>query len=63
MSYNDNECTVTISRHRYAELVIAEKDAERLKTIIRECADNYQSLGVEDLKILRNLLCTKEEEE
>ena len=34
MSYNDNEASVTISRQRYAELVIAEKDAQRLKAII-----------------------------
>lgn len=63
MHIDDNECTVTISRKRYAELVIAERDADRLKTIIRDCADNYKALGVEDLKILRNLLCWEEEEE
>lgn len=63
MHIDDNECTVTISRKRYAELVIAEKDAERLKSIICAYADNYLSMGVEDLKILRNLLCPKEEEE
>ena len=39
MSYNDNEASVTISRKRYAELVIAEADAKRLMAIICQAAD------------------------
>ena len=62
MSYNDNEASVTISRQRYAELVIAEKDAERLKAIICGYADSYLSLGVDDLKVLRKLFCPRGEE-
>ena len=62
MTYNDNEASVTISRQRYAELVIAEADAQRLKAIIFECAENFRSLSFDDLKVLRNLLIPKEEE-
>ena len=62
MTYNDNEASVTISRQRYAELVIAEADAKRLKAIIFECAENFRSLSFDDLKVLRNLLIPKEEE-
>ena len=60
MSYNDNEASVTISRKRYAVLVIAEKDAERLKAIICDAADDYKSLSHAELKVLRNLLIPKE---
>lgn len=63
MTYNDNEASVTISRQRYAELVIAEADAQRLKAIIFECAENYRSLPYEAMQVLRNLLIPKEEEE
>ena len=62
MTYNDNEASVTISRQRYAELVIAEADAKRLKAIILECAEDFRSLSFDDLKVLRNLLIPKEEE-
>ena len=62
MTYNDNEASVTISRQRYAELVIAEADAQRLKAIIFECAENFRSLSFDDLNVLRNLLIPKEEE-
>ena len=60
MSYNDNEASVTISRKRYAELVIAEADSKRLMAIICQAADEYNSLSNADLKILRNLLNPKE---
>lgn len=63
MSYNDNEASVTISRQRYAELVVAEADAKRLKAIIQDAADNYGSLSHAELKILRNLLIGKEAED
>ena len=61
MPYNDGECTVTISRQRYAELVVAEKDAQRLKTVICRCADDYLGLSYEELKVLRDLLIPREE--
>ena len=62
MTYNDNEASVTISRQRYAELVIAEADAQRLKAIIFDAAENYRSLSHDNLKVLRDLLIPKEEE-
>lgn len=63
MSYNDNEASVTISRQRYAELVIAEKDAERLKAIICKSCNNCHALSHAELKVMRDLFCPKEEEE
>lgn len=62
MTYNDNEASVTISRQRYAELVIAEADAQRLKAIILEAVENYHTLSREELKVLCTLLNLKEEE-
>lgn len=62
MTYNDKEASVTISRQRYAELVIAEADAKRLKEIIAKAVENYSSLSYENLKVLRDLLIPKEEE-
>lgn len=62
MTYNDNEASVTISRQRYAELVIAEADAQRLKAIIFDAVENYRSLSHDNLKVLRDLLIPKEEE-
>lgn len=63
MNYNDNEASVTISRQRYAELVIAEADAERLKAIIRQSCNNYHVLSHAELKVMRDLFSPKEEEE
>ena len=63
MSINENECMVAISQKRYAELVIAEKDAERLKAIICKAADDYHTLTVQELKVIRNMLMPQEEEE
>ena len=59
MTYNDNECSVTISRQRYAELVIAEKDAERLKLIIETYSDLAMDMSITEINILRNLLNPK----
>lgn len=56
MSFDDYECTVTISRKRYAELVIAENDANRLKDIIARAADNYVGFDYKELQLLRDLL-------
>ena len=63
MTYNDNEASVTISRQRYAELVIAEADAQRLKAIISDAVENYHSLSREELKVLCTLLIPPKEEE
>lgn len=65
MNVTDNECTVTISRARYAELVVAEKDANRLKEIIADRANEYLGLSYAEIKTLRDLLIpeTKEEDE
>ncbi len=63
MTYKDNEASVTISRQRYAELVIAEAVAKRLKAIISQAVDDYMPLGHGELKVLRDLLIPKEEEE
>ena len=62
MNINENECTVTISQKRYAELVIAEKDAERMKAIICKSANDYHTLTVQELKVMRNMLMPQEEE-
>ncbi len=63
MTYKDNEASVTISRQRYAELVIAEADAKRLKAVIYDAVENYHNLSREELKVLCTLLDLKEEEE
>ena len=63
MTYNDNEASVTISRQRYAELVIAEADAQRLKAIIHDAVENYHSLSRDELKVLCTLLIPSKEEE
>ena len=63
MNINENECTVTISQKRYAELVIAEKDAERMKAIICKSCNNYHALSHAELKVMRDLFCPQEEEE
>lgn len=63
MTFNDNECSVTISRARYAELVNAEQDANRLKGIIANKVEHYSGLTLQDLRILRDLFYPVEEEE
>lgn len=63
MNTNDNECTVTISRARYAELVIAERDATRLKEIIASRAKEYSSLTYLEVQTLRDLLIPEAKEE
>ena len=63
MNFDDNECTVTISRARYAELVVAEQDAKRLKEIIADKCEHFVGITLEELRILRDLFMLKEENE
>lgn len=65
MNVTDVGCTVTISRARYAELVVAEQDAKRLKGMIASKANEFLGISHAEIKTLRDLLIpeAKEEEE
>ena len=63
MNMTDVGSTVTISRARYAELVIAERDANRLKEIIASRAKEYGDIKYSELRILSDLLVPEAKEE
>ena len=63
MNVTDAGCTVTISRARYAELVVAEQDAKRLKEIIADRANEFIGLSYSEIKTLRDLLIPETKEE
>ncbi len=54
---------ITITRARYAELLIAEADANRLKAIIHERAEKYQGMNFDEIQLINNLLNNKTSEE
>ena len=61
MTYADEDCSVTISRARYAELIIAEQDANKLKNLIAQRAESWESITGKELELLRDLYMPKEE--
>lgn len=63
MTFDDNESSVTISRARYAELVVAEQDAKRMKDIIASKVAEWQGFTLEELRILRDLFSPNAKEE
>lgn len=63
MTYADEECSVTITRARYAELVIAEQDAKKLKAFLAMRAEQWNSITGQELELLRDLYMPKDEVE
>lgn len=53
---------ITITRARYAELLIAEADANRLKKILFERAEQYQGMTFEEIRLIASLFSVKREE-
>jgi hypothetical protein len=46
---------IKITRARYTELIKAEHDADCLKDLILQKAENYQSITLEEVKLLKQL--------
>ena len=53
---------ITITRARYAELLIAESDANRLKDIIHERAGKFQGMNFEEIKLIDKVFSAESEE-
>lgn len=53
---------VEITAERFAELVIAEYHMKRIRKIMDERVSNYDGIKYDELKVLRALICTDEEE-
>lgn len=56
-------CDITITRARYAELLIAEHDANCLKDLIHQKAKNYESVEYSEVKLLDKLYFYENESE
>lgn len=54
---------IEITYERFAELIVAETNYRNLYRIICERADSYDKLGNNELRILRDMLCSKSEVE
>jgi hypothetical protein len=52
--------SVEITRERFGELLTAERDAERLKSMIRQKVERYEALTYTELLVLVDFLCIKE---
>lgn len=55
-------CDITITRTRYAELLIAEHDANCLKDLIFQKAENFENLDYKEIKLLKELYFIPENE-
>lgn len=55
-------CDINITRARYAELLIAECDGNRLKEIIHQKATKYSGLSYDEIKVLDLLFSPMEDE-
>ena len=53
---------ITITRARYAELLIAESDANRLKDIIHERAGKFQGMNFEEIQLIDKVFSAEREE-
>lgn len=53
--------SVTITQARYAELLVAEHDANALKAMIFRRAENYQSMNYDEIRLLSSLYFPYEE--
>ena len=55
--------TISIPCERFSELIIEEHNYRKLCRIITERAGSYDKLENNELKILRDMLCSKKEAE
>lgn len=53
---------VEITAERFADLIVAEHHLKRIRKIVDERVSNYDGIKYDELKVLRSLICTDEED-
>ena len=54
---------LSISFERYEQLIRAEHEANKIKSLISEKYENFENINRDDLKLLHAMYCNKKEEE